>query len=337
MWIFDVTDDIKMPKKYVVCDIKKLVQVCIPQEVKVGEWRVAATPDTVSALVSAGHQVLIERGAGLASGYPDRSYREAGATLSTQAEVYQADLIVKVKEPQTEELALLHPGQTLFCFLHFAGNPGLEEALQQRGVRCIPYETVTDERGALPILAPMSEIAGRIAIQEGAHYLAAPYGGKGLLIHQTNVLILGAGVVGEAAAQLASQLGACVTILDHSQEQLEKVQATCKTRLSDPHAIEEELPRADLLIGALLLPGKSAPKLITSEMVATMEAGSVIIDVAIDQGGCCETSRPTTHAEPTYLHQGIVHYCVTNMPGAFPRTATAALTKAALPYLLAVV
>ncbi|WP_028989374.1 alanine dehydrogenase [Thermithiobacillus tepidarius DSM 3134] len=317
----------------------------IPREIKDHEYRVGATPAGVRALVQAGHQVRIERGAGARIGFGDALYAAAGAQLMDGAEdVFACEMIVKVKEPQPSEYALLREGQILFAYLHLAPDPAQTRALLQRKVVGIAYETVTDAQGGLPLLTPMSEVAGRLSIQAGATALEMSHGGNGTLlggvpgVAPARVVVLGGGVVGTEAARMALGLGADVTILDISPARLRQLDAlfgpALKTRYSDAHALEELCREADLLIGAVLIPGKQAPKLITREMVRGMKNGAVLVDVSIDQGGCAETSRPTTHTHPTYVEEGVVHYCVTNMPGACARTATQALTIATLPYVL---
>jgi alanine dehydrogenase len=316
----------------------------IPKEVKDHEYRVGATPSMVSQLVVDGHEVLIETGAGHAIGFTDKMYRAAGATIvDTPAEVYTAELIVKVKEPQPSEYPLIQEGQILFCYLHLAPDPKQTEALLDRKAIAIAYETITDDYGRLPLLTPMSEIAGRISIQAGATALQMANGGRGVLlggvpgVHSGKVVVIGGGVVGTNAAEMAMGLGADVTILDTNVDRLRALSATygprLKTLYSSKANLAAEVTSADLVVGAVLLPGGTAPKLVTREMVKKMKMGSVIVDVAIDQGGCFETSKPTTHSNPTYIVDGIVHYCVTNMPGGCAYTATEALTNVTFPYL----
>lgn len=317
----------------------------IPKEIKNHEYRVGATPGMVRTLVEAGHKVRVETNAGTQIGFTDEMFQAAGATIVAKPnDVYQAEMIIKVKEPQESEYPLLKEGQILFCYLHLAPDPVQTDALVKSKVVAIAYETVTDAQGRLPLLVPMSEIAGRIAIQVGATTLQMNNGGKGLLlggvpgVFPARVVVIGGGVVGTEAARMAMGFGASVTIIDKDLNRLRALDALfgphLKTQYSTSWAIEEAVTRADLVIGAVLLPGKKAPRLITREMVKKMSPGSVIVDVAIDQGGCSETSLPTTHDEPTYLVDGVVHYCVTNMPGACARTSTLALTNATMDYAL---
>jgi alanine dehydrogenase len=317
----------------------------IPKEIKDHEFRVGATPAGVRALSTAGHRVLIESGAGTRIGFTDELYRQAGGHIvDTPADVYMADMIVKVKEPQPSEYSLLRDGQILFGYLHLAPAPELTRALLERGSVGIAYETVTDASDATPLLVPMSEVAGRLAIQAGAHALEMENGGNGTLLGGVpgvlpgKVTILGGGTVGANAAKMAIGLGADVTLLDvnlHRLRQLDDIfGTTLKTCYSEPEAIERLTRDADLVIGSILLPGKRAPKLLTRATIAAMKNGAVLVDVAIDQGGCSETSRPTTHSHPLYVEEGVVHYCVTNMPAACARTSTLALTQATLPYAL---
>lgn len=317
----------------------------IPKEIKEYEFRVGATPSNVRVLVEAGHQVLIETNAGTKIGFPDQMYQAAGATIVSSAEeVYSSEMIIKVKEPQAKEFPLLREGQILFCYLHLAPDPIQAQHLIKNNVVAIAYETVTDKLGRLPLLIPMSEIAGRISIQAGAVAMQLNNGGQGLLlggvpgVPPANVVVIGGGVVGTEAARMAMGLGANVTILDKSIDRLRWLDAVfgpnLKTLYSSPSSIEAVLSVADLVIGAVLIPGKLAPKLITRKLLRTMQQGSVIVDVAIDQGGCAETSRPTTHGQPTFIEEGIIHYCVANMPGACARTSTQALTNATMDYAL---
>lgn len=317
----------------------------IPKEIKEHEYRVGATPQVVHAFVAAGHQVLVETKAGEKIGFSDAMYAEAGAKIVAAApEVYRAEMIVKVKEPQPSEFPLLFEGQILFCYLHLAPDPEQTRALLEKKVVAIAYETVTDAQGRLPLLVPMSEIAGRIAIQAGAVSMQMDKGGNGLLlggvpgVFPANVVVIGGGVVGTEAARMAMGLGANVTILDRNLERLRYLDALyapkLKTLYSNATELENVLRTADLVIGSVLIPGKKAPKLITRAMLRQMVPGSVIVDVAIDQGGCAESSRPTTHGSPTYVEEGVLHYCVTNMPGACAKTATLALTNATLEYAL---
>jgi alanine dehydrogenase len=317
----------------------------IPKEIKEHEYRVGATPSMVRDLVESGHQVVVQKDAGTKIGYTDQLYQAAGAKIaSSPKDIYDCEMVIKVKEPQKSEYELLCKGQILFCYLHLAPDPVQAKALIDKGVIAIAYETVTSPDGKLPLLVPMSEIAGRIAIQAGAVALQLNNGGKGLLlggvpgVYPANVLVIGGGIVGTEAARMARGLGANVTIMDKNLERLRHLDhlfgPTLKTLYSTASEIEMALSWADLVIGAVLIPGKLAPKLITRKMLKSMVPGSVIVDVAIDQGGCAETSRPTTHGNPTYIEEGILHYCVTNMPGACARTSTMALTNATSDYVL---
>lgn len=322
------------------------MQVGVPREIKDNEYRVSMVPAGVSALVDAGHVVLVESGAGLGSGIDDAAYTAAGATIvSDAAAVYRrADLILKVKEPLDLEIPRLRPGQIVFTYLHLAPQPKLTQALLERGVTAIAYETITDAEGGLPLLTPMSEVAGRMAIQVGAFHLQRTHGGRGILLGGVpgvppgDVVILGGGTVGINAAAMALGLGSRVAVLDRSLPRLryldEVFHGQVTTIYSTPAYVGEAVRRADLLIGAVLVPGAAAPRLVTREMIATMKKGSVIVDVAVDQGGCVATTRPTTHSAPTFEVDGVVHYCVTNMPGAVPRTSTRALTNTTLPHVL---
>lgn len=321
------------------------MHIGIPKEIKNNEFRVGATPAMVKALAEFGHLVVVETHAGAKIGFTDEMYEHAGAKIvSSAAEVYKSEMIIKVKEPQENEYPLLREGQILFCYLHLAPDPVQTKNLLERGVVGVAYETVTDAQGRLPLLVPMSEIAGRIAIQVGATCLQLNHGGKGLLlggvpgVPPARVVVIGGGVVGTEAARMALGLGANVTIIDKDLNRLRQLDAlfgpNLKTLYSTSYAIEEAVTRADLVIGAVLIPGKVAPKLVTHAMVKQMMPGSVIVDVAIDQGGCIETARPTTHANPTYSVDGVIHYCVTNMPGACARTSTVALTNATMDYAL---
>lgn len=321
------------------------MKIGIPKEIKNHEYRVGATPSMVHALVEAGHEVCIESSAGALIGFTDEMFLQAGAKIvKTPLEVYENEMIIKVKEPQESEFPLLKEGQILFCYLHLAPDPLQTKNLLERKVIGIAYETVTDRLGRLPLLIPMSEIAGRIAIQVGATTLQMNHGGKGLLlggvpgVAPARVVVIGGGVVGTEAARMAMGLGADVTIIDRDINRLRALDALfgphLKTIFSTSHSIEEAVIKADLVIGSVLIPGKTAPKLITRHMMKKMSAGSVFVDVAIDQGGCSETSLPTSHAQPTYVEEGVIHYCVTNMPGACARTATQALTNATMDYAL---
>ena len=323
------------------------MRIGVPKEIKVFEQRVGLTPASVVELVHHGHTVLVEQGAGAGIGRSDDDYRRAGATIAaTAAQVFgEAELIVKVKEPQAVERAMLRRGQVLFTYLHLAPDPEQARDLIASGAICIAYETVTSPSGGLPLLAPMSEVAGRMAVQAGAHFLEKPQGGKGLLlggvpgVAPAKVTVLGGGVVGTHACEIALGMGAHVTVLDRSVDALRRLWSQFGARLftafSSRDAIERHVASADLVIGGVLVPGVSAPKLVSAELIARMEAGSVVVDVAIDQGGCFATSHATTHAEPTYVVDGVVHYCVANMPGGVPRTSTYALNNVTLPYVLA--
>lgn len=322
------------------------MRVGVPREIKNNEFRVGLTPSSVAELAHAGHEIFVEPGAGEGAGLGDGEYVAAGASLVPAAEIFgRADLIVKVKEPQASEVALLRPGQLLFTYLHLAADRVLTEGLMRSGAHCIAYETVTAPGGGLPLLAPMSEIAGRLAPQMGARFLEKPAGGRGVLlagapgVPAAEVLILGAGSVGLQAAAIALGMGANVLLADRSVDVLRRVETrlgfAARTIYSTRAAIAESVKRADLVICAALTPGARAPILVTRAMLKTMKRGAVIVDVAIDQGGCCETSRPTSHADPVYVVDGVVHYCVTNMPGAVPHTSTFALNNATLPFALA--
>ena len=321
------------------------MKIGVPKEVKKDEFRVGATPETVRAFVEAGHTVQVQKDAAARIGFTDEMYKKAGAHIvATAKEVYQNEMIIKVKEPQTSEFPLMHEGQIFFCYLHLAPDPEQTKHLLERKIIGIAYETVTDEQGRLPLLVPMSEIAGRVAVQAGAVTLQMVNGGRGVLlggipgVKPGKVVVLGAGVVGTEAMRMALGLGADVTIFDRSLprlRELDKLYAPAlKTVFSTPAAIEEAVIPADLVLGAVLIPGKTAPKLVTAAMVKKMLPGSVIVDVAIDQGGCIETIRPTTHTDPTYVVDGVIHYGVTNMPAACARTSTQGLTNATLPYAL---
>ncbi|MHB1144355.1 MAG: alanine dehydrogenase [Thiobacillus sp.] len=322
------------------------MHIGIPKEIKNHEYRVALTPGGARILTEAGHRVSIETAAGMAAGFADDAYRAAGAAVvDTAAAAWAADLVVKVKEPQAEEVKRLHTGQFLFCYLHLAAAPELARELMARGVTAIAYETVTRPAGGLPLLQPMSDIAGRLAPQMGALGLHTSHGGNGRLISgmpgvpPAHVVIIGAGVVGMSAARTAVGLGARVTLIDRQADKLAHAEALfgaqVETRFSSPEAIADSLATADIVIGAAQIPGRHAPRLISRESLHRMPQGSVLVDVAIDQGGIAETSRPTTHSAPFFVAEGVVHYCVTNMPGAVARTATEALTHATLPYLQA--
>jgi len=321
------------------------MKIGVPKEIKNHEYRVGLTPAGVNTLVGSGHAIVVQSNAGEKIGFSDEAYKSAGASIvHTAEEVYQSDMVVKVKEPQIAEYPLLKEGQVLFTYLHLAPDPQQTQALLERKVIGVAYETVTDGLGRLPLLTPMSEVAGRLSIQAGAYALQMANGGCGTLlggvpgVTEASVVIVGGGVVGTEAAKMALGLGANVTILDTNIDRLRYLDdvmgPAIKTRFSDPYAIDELTAGADLVIGAVLIPGKQAPKLIGRQHLRKMKTGSVIVDVAIDQGGCVETSRPTTHAEPIYIEEGVVHYCVANMPGAVARTSTMALTNATLPYAL---
>jgi alanine dehydrogenase len=321
--------------------------VGVPKEVKTHEYRVGLVPGSVRELVHHGHEVVVESGAGAGVGFEDADYVRAGARIAERAEeVFDAaEMIVKVKEPQPAEIARLRPGQVVFAYLHLAADKALAEGLMKSGATCIAYETVTNARGRLPLLAPMSEVAGRMSIQVGAHCLEKGRGGKGILlggvpgVRAAKVVVLGGGVAGTNAARTAMGMEAYVTVIDKSLPRLYELDMQFGSQMHTLYAtvenIESEVAEADLVIGSVLLPGAATPKLVTREMVRRMKPGSVIVDIAIDQGGCVETSRPTTHADPTYIEEGVIHYCVTNMPGAVARTSTFALNNATLPFVLA--
>lgn len=317
----------------------------VPKEVKQDEYRIALLPVGAELLTRDGHTVLIQKDAGTGSGFEDKRYSIAGAEIVASAEeIYRrADLIVKVKEPQPAEIAKLREGQAVFCYFHFAASRELTAGCLQSGIIAVAYETLQDAQGRLPLLTPMSEIAGRMSIQEGAKYLERPMRGQGILlggvpgVAPANVLVLGAGIVGTNAARMAAGLAANVILMDINLDRLryldEVMPANVTTIFSDPHTIEAYAIQADLVIGAVLIPGGRAPVLIPLSLLPKMKPGSVIVDVSIDQGGCAETSRPTTHSDPTYIVDGVVHYCVTNIPGAVSRTSTQALCNATLPYV----
>lgn len=323
------------------------MRVGIPRELKNHEYRVGLAPAGVFELVSRGHEVIVEQSAGLGIGADDEAYRAAGAQIAPSAQaVYEsATLIVKVKEPQPEERRWLHPGHMLFAYLHLAPDPVLARDLIASGATAIAYETVSGPGNSLPLLAPMSEIAGRMSLQAGAHCLEKASGGRGVLlsgvpgVEPGHVVVLGAGTVGFNATLVALGFGARVTVIDRSLDALRRITAHFGTQAATLHASREAVARAvstaDLVIGAVLVPGGAAPKLISRDMLKNMQPGSVIVDVAIDQGGCSESSRPTTHAAPTFVEEGVVHYCVANMPGAVARTSTQALNAATLPHILA--
>jgi len=322
------------------------VLIGVPKEIKVHEYRVGLTPSSVREMVEHGHQVIVEHDAGRGIGAADSAYEKAGAKIvATAADVFaKADMIVKVKEPQPVECKMLRPGQILFTYLHLAPDPEQCSALMASGAICIAYETVTQPGGGLPLLAPMSEVAGRMSIQAGARCLEKEAGGMGILlggvagVPPAKIVILGAGVVGSNAAQIAVGSGARVVVIDRSIDALRRIDrllgARVVTVFSNRDNVESHVLSADLVIGGVLIPGAAAPKLVTRKMVSEMKPGSVIVDVAIDQGGCCETAKATTHAAPTYVVDNVVHYCVANMPGAVPRTSAYALNNATLPFAL---
>ncbi len=323
------------------------MKVGIPKEIKTLEFRVGMTPAGVRELVHDGHEVVVETNAGLGIGMFDADYEAAGATvLGTAEEVFAAaDMIIKVKEPQLHECAMLRADQVLFTYLHLAADPAQTKALVDSGTTAIAYETVTADDGSLPLLTPMSEVAGRLSIQSGAYHLQKANGGRGVLLGGVpgvapgKVVVIGGGVSGMSAADMAIGLGADVTILDRSLPRLRELDEMWGGRVhtiySTKHEIDKLIPEADLVVGAVLVAGAAAPKLVTKQNVKDMHTGAVMVDISIDQGGCFETSRPTTHAEPTYVVDDVVHYCVTNMPGAVPRTSTFALTNATLPFVKA--
>jgi len=323
------------------------MRIGVPKEIKVLENRVGLTPGSVREAVHHGSEVVVEHNAGQGIGMDDDAYRRAGAAVvDTAAEVFAAaDMIVKVKEPQAIERTMLREGQVLFTYLHLAPDPEQAKDLLASGAVCIAYETVTSSSGGLPLLAPMSEVAGRMAVQAGAYYLEKPHGGLGVLlggvpgVDPAKVVILGGGVVGSHACHIALGMGADVWVLDRSVEVLRALWRQfgrpLNTVYSTRDAVEQHVMSADLVIGGVLIPGASAPKLVSRELIARMKPGSVVVDVAIDQGGCFETSRPTTHADPVYVVDGVTHYCVANMPGGVPRTSTFALNNATLPFVLA--
>jgi alanine dehydrogenase len=318
----------------------------IPKEIKENEFRVSITPEGVMALKHAGHRVLIEKGAGEGSFIPDQGYKDAGAEILKDAkEVYgSADLVLKVKEPLPSEYGFFRQGLTIFTFHHLASHPSLARELIDKGVNALAYETIEEKDGSLPILRPMSEIAGSLAPQIAAHYLLRPYGGRGVLlggsegVEPGGVVILGAGVVGISALKISVGLGAEVTIIDAKEDRLKHVKGKfghdCRALIANRQNIEESIRQCDMLIGAVHIPGARTPRVISRGMLPLMKKGSVIVDVSVDQGGCVETTRPTTHSDPTYEIDGILHYCVSNMPGAVPWTSTRALCRATLPYLL---
>ena len=323
------------------------MKIGVPKEIKNHEYRVGLTPASVRELTLRGHKVLVQTGAGASIGLSDEQYVSAGAELAPDAATVFAttDMIVKVKEPQPQECAMLRPGQILYTYLHLAPDPEQTAALIKSGAICIAYETITGPGGGLPLLAPMSEVAGRMAVQAGAAHLEKSKGGMGILlggvpgVPAAHVVIIGAGMVGTNALQMALGLGARVTVIDKSVDRLRQLDLVFGNRISTvystAHNIEEAVLDADLVVGGVLIPGAAAPKLVTADMVSRMKAGAVVVDVAIDQGGCFETSHATTHAEPTYVVDGVVHYCVANMPGAVARTSTFALNNATIGHAIA--
>ena len=323
------------------------MRIGVPKEIKNHEYRVGMTPSGVFELTRRGHDVVIESNAGRAIGIDDPDYIEVGATITPDAaSVFaNADMIVKVKEPQAAEIAMLREGQVLFTYLHLAPDEAQTQGLLDSGAIAIAYETVTDDRGGLPLLAPMSEVAGRMSVQAGASGLEIERGGRGVLLGGVpgvlpgKVVVIGGGVVGTNAAFIANGMGASVTVIDMSQRRMAELDfqfnSLITTLYSTVHSVEQAVLEADLVIGAVLVPGAAAPKLVSRHMVKKMKRGSVIVDVAIDQGGCIETSKPTSHSNPYYIDEGVVHYCVTNMPGAVARTSTFALNNATLPYIVA--
>ncbi|WP_298421516.1 alanine dehydrogenase [Rhodoblastus sp.] len=324
------------------------MRIGAPKEIKDHEYRVGLTPSSVAELVRGGHEILVERNAGVGAGFEDSVYQAAGASIVEGPDPIfeRAELIVKVKEPLPLERQKLRPDQVLFTYLHLAPNPELTRDLVASGAHCIAYETVTSPSGGLPLLTPMSEVAGRLAPQIGAHFLEKQTGGRGVLLSgvpgvpAAEVVVLGAGVVGSHAAAIALGMGANVIVADRNPEALRRLDfkfgSAVRTVFSTNTAVREILKRADLLIGAVLLPGARTPIVVTLDMLPAMKPGAVIVDVAIDQGGCCESSRPTSHSDPVYVREGIVHYCVTNMPGVAPRTSTFALNNATLPFIHAI-
>ena len=322
------------------------MRIGVPSEIKIDEYRVALTPAGARELSDRGHDVLVQRGAGAGSAIPDSDYIAQGARVVPDADAVfaEAEMILKVKEPQPDEVAMLRPGHLLFTYLHLAADAGLTQGLVDAGATCVAYETVTDARGRLPLLAPMSEVAGKLATQAGAFMLEKPLGGRGVLLGGVpgvaagKVMVIGGGVVGLSAAQIAIGMGAETYILDRSIDRLRELDLLlgdrCSTVFSTSLNIERMLPEVDLVIGAVLVHGARAPRVISRAQLALMKPGAVLVDVSIDQGGCFETSRPTTHSHPTYEVDGVSHYCVANIPGAVPVTSTAALTNATLPYVV---
>jgi alanine dehydrogenase len=323
------------------------VRIGVPKEIKPDEYRVALTPAGALELINRGHDVLVEAGAGEGSSFPNSAYERVGGGIGTVADVWDSsDLVLKVKEPVASEYPRLRPDLVLFTYLHLAADEPLTAALVQSGVSAVAYETVETPGGALPLLAPMSEVAGRIAAQAGAYFLEKPFGGRGLLLGGVpgvapgRIVIIGGGIVGYNAAIIALGLGGEVTILERSIDRMRHLDEVLSGRvsliMSSTLEIADAVEHADLVIGAVLIPGALAPKLVTRQMIAGMKGGSVVVDVAIDQGGCFETSRPTTHSDPVYVLDGVIHYCVANMPGGVPNTSTISLTNATLPYVEAI-
>lgn len=319
------------------------MKIGVPKEIKIHEYRVGLTPASVAALCQAGHEVVVQGGAATGIGFEDGDYLAAGANIGDVDDVWRSDLIVKVKEPQLEECHRLHPGQVLFTYLHLAADKAQADALRASGATAIAYETVTDAHGGLPLLTPMSEVAGRMSVQVGAAALQKATGGRGVLLAGVpgvgpgKVVVLGGGIAGKNAADIAVGLGANVSILDLSVHRLRQLADHFGSRvnvlMSRPDTIERELLDADLVIGAVLVPGAAAPKLVDRDLLKRMKRGAAMVDISIDQGGCFETSRPTSHDDPMYIEEGVVHYCVTNMPGAVARTSTLALNNVTLPYV----
>jgi alanine dehydrogenase len=327
--------------------VSRAVRIGVAKEIKTDEYRVALTPAGARELAQRGHDIVVESGAGVGSAFADSAYEVVGARVASAEEIWgESDLLLKVKEPIESEYSRLREGLVLFTYLHIAADEPLARALLESGITAVAYETVETDSGALPLLAPMSEIAGRLAAQAGAYFLEKPLGGRGLILGGVpgvapgRVLVIGGGIVGYNAAVIALGLGANVTILERSIDRMRHLEEILSGRvslvMSSSLQVEESIQDADVAIGAVLIPGARAPKLITREMVAAMKTGAVLADVAIDQGGCAETSRPTTHTEPVYTEEGVTHYCVTNMPGAVPITSTKALTNATLPYVEAI-
>jgi alanine dehydrogenase len=320
------------------------VVIGVPKEIKADERRVALVPSGAAAFVGRGHRVRVERGAGLGSGIPDDAYEDAGATIVDDAETIwrEAEMVVKVKEPLGDELAWMRPGQVVYTYFHLASNRELTEALLARNITAVAYETIQLDDGTLPLLTPMSEVAGRLAVQQGAFALEAIHGGRGILlsgvsgVRPAHVVVIGAGVAGTNACHIAVGMGAQVTVLDVNPARLRYItdimHGQVTTLMSNHANIAEEVTQADFVIGSVLIPGARAPRLVTEDLVRRMRPGSAIVDIAIDQGGCCETAHPTTHHDPTYIVHDVVHYCVANMPGAVPRTSTYALTNVTLSY-----